>query len=416
MPLRSPELKIEAAERLSETAEAEPFESELQLKTDEVHKRPYKLKWDLETPSISVGVADDGTFLSDVGIQFTDLMGDHRIYIQAGSVSEFASYGATYLNLKNRFNWGASVFNYSDYFVDQSTGIRLQRRFQQTGVNVFINYPFSRYYRGEASLGYSNVEYPQYVGQSAGQPIYANIKDSMAIGRMNFIGDTTRYQSFGPFQGKRFSLGVIYGEPISSDIGGNWLEYRGDFRFYKQVTRRSLLAWRFSGVWNAGEREVTYGFGGLNQLRGYEFREFFGSRLAWMNMEYRFPLVDELRFPVLALNQIRGFFFLDAGGAWYSDDSWYDPLTRRVLADYSVRPAQIIPFEFWDSENGRFGQARGSYGAGFQFLFIGGLQFNWVWAKRLPYTQYFYDQNGAPVAVDGDTDDLRNEFYIFFDW
>jgi hypothetical protein len=84
----------------------------------------------------------------------------------------------------------------------------------------------------------------------------------------------------------------------------------------------------------------------------------------------------------------------------------------------------FIPFEFWDSENGRFQDLRGSYGVGLKFFFIGGLQFNWVWAKRIPYTQYVYpiggngfpDTSVTPTPEAANTDDLISEFFISFSW
>ena len=47
---------IEASERLSETADVKPFEPELQLRVDEEQKAPYKVKWDVDTPSVGIGV------------------------------------------------------------------------------------------------------------------------------------------------------------------------------------------------------------------------------------------------------------------------------------------------------------------------------------------------------------------------
>ena len=40
---------------------------------------------------------------------------------------------------------------------------------------------------------------------------------------------------------------------------------------------------------------------GINELRGYDYREFFGSRIALSNLEFRFPLIDEVRFPILSM-------------------------------------------------------------------------------------------------------------------
>ena len=69
------------------------------------------------------------------------------------------------------------------------------------------------------------------------------------------VADTTRFQSFGPYQGKRFEIGVTLGENLGGDIPGNILEYHVDFRAYKQLTRRSLLAFRALGIVNEGDRQ-----------------------------------------------------------------------------------------------------------------------------------------------------------------
>jgi WD40 repeat protein len=419
MPLRSPELEIVASERLADVAEAEPFEPALQLRADEDKKKPYKLKWDIDAPSISVGVADDGTLLSNVGIQFSDLMGNHRIFISAGSVSDYGQYNVTYINQKRRFDWGASAYDFRDYFVDYGTGTRLEQLYRFTGADFFVQYPFSRHYRVQGSVGVVDSSIPVQAYDPEFGYVLAHLSDTLTTVGVSLTGDTTRFQSFGPFQGKRFTVSAKYGKQISGDFDGDWTEYRADFRAYKQLTRRSLFAWRLATVYNAGEREYTYGFGGLNQLRGYEFREFRGSRIAWSNLEFRFPLVDEMRFPVFALRQIRGFFFLDVGAAWYQDNLWYDPALGGIRADYRPlpdAPPEPIGFKFWDSENNRLQDGRASYGAGFQFFFIGGLQFNWVWSKRMDYTQYVYDLDGTPIKIEGDTSGTRSDFYIQFDF
>jgi hypothetical protein len=414
MPLRSPELEIKATERLAEAVEAEPFEPELRLRADEDQKKKYKARWGVESPSVSIGVADDGTFLANAGVQFSDLMGDQRIAIGAGTVSDYASYVVSYTNLKHRFDYGAVAYDQRNYFVEYTTGQRIEQLYRYTGANFMVNYPFSRHYSLGASVGVQDASIPLVTldfDSDAGFDVlrFQHFSDVLALASLSVRGDTSRWQSFGPFQGKRFEISVNYGHQLSGDFEGNWLEYRVDFRTYKQLTRRSLLAWRVATVYNAGDREYTYGFGGMNQLRGWEFQEFFGSRIAWSNLEFRFPLIDEIRFPVFYIPQIRGFIFLDVGAAWYKDGLWYDSVARQFRAD---------EFDFWDSENNQLQDGRAAYGVGFQFRFIGGLQFNWVWSHRLDYTQLTYpDGPDQPaVKVDGDTAGTRSDFYIQFDF
>ena len=248
------------------------------------------------------------------------------------------------------------------------------------------------------------------------------VKQSFVTLDLAFVGDTTRYQAWGPFQGKRFNIGVLYAPSISGDIEGDVLQYNLDFRSYKQLTRRSTLAWRLAGIYGDGDENVAnaYSLGGLNQLRGYDFREFFGTRIAWSNLELRFPLVDQFTTPIIGLRGIRGFFFLDVGAAWFISDDWYDPDLQTFRID--PQTGDSIPFSFWDSENDRFQDGRASYGMGLSFFFLGGLQFNFAWANRLPYTHYIPDPVTCPgsacelVPVEGGDIGLQSEFYIVYDW
>ncbi len=182
-----------------------------------------------------------------------------------------------------------------------------------------------------------------------------------------------------------------------------------------------MLAFRSVGIINTGSRDVFYGVGGLNTLRGYDFRDFYGSNVAGANLELRFPFVDELRFPFGPIRNIRGVVFLDAGTAWLTGDQFYDPDLQFVRAQPNLNGTFTnIPFKWWDGSRDQLQDLRATYGVGFQMYLIGGLQFNWCWAKRLPYTRYV---NGSPipgviefVPVDADTSNVVSEFFIAYDW
>ena len=419
MPLR----KIEAAgaagaagaEGTEETptpVEAEPFEPPLTLAVDEGSKRPYKLQWDLDPPDLSVGVTDDGTVLGNAALGFSDLLGNQRIQIVASSVDEFSNFNVSYFNLAHRFNWGVSVYDYRDFFLRATDSGEIDRDQENrfTGANWFLRYPFSRHYRIDTAVGYLQNEQDFLVLDPIdGSTDIEAFTDQFASFNVGITGDTTRYQSFGPFQGKRFHVGTWFAPHLSGDIDGDIVEHQLDFRAYKQLTRRSLFAVRLATIYNTGERENSYGFGGINQLRGYEFREFIGSRLAWTNLEYRFPLVDSLNFPIFSLVQIRGLFFIDVGAAWFEDDLWWDPVTETYRVDATFQP---VKFDFWNSDLDELQDARASYGVGFQFLLFG-LQLNWTWARPADYAQW--DRNLQDfVKVDGSG--TVNEFYIVYDF
>jgi Tol biopolymer transport system component len=409
MPIGDPELEIEATARLSEPNEAAPFEPAMRLTADEAKKQPYKLKWDVQAPSVGVGVADDGTFLSNAAIGFTDLLGNHRISILANSVSDFAAINASYFNLKRRYNWGGSIYDYRDFFYVETFGQVDKLENRVSGATAFIEYPINRYHSVGASVGLQDSS-QQFLQQTQFGILYDKFEDTLGLVSVNYRSNTARYQRFGPFNGRVVNLGVTFGPQISGDSEGDLLQYNLDFRVYKQMTRRSLIAWRVGSLYSAGELEYTYGYGGLNNLRGWDYREFNGSRLAWTNFELRFPLVDEMRFPFLRLAQIRGMLFADVGMAWYDDDLWYDPEVGRIRTDANG----IVAARFMN--DGDLQDGRASFGWGFQFLFLGGLQFNWVWAQRMDYLQYQYLGPDAGTFQKVDAGGTRMDFYIMYDW
>jgi outer membrane protein assembly factor BamA len=428
MPLKEPESTVEVAE--SSSAPVEPFEPPLQLTVDKSKEGPYRQRWDLERPSISIGLTNDGTFLTNSYLQFSDLLGNQRIQLFIQTVSTFSNLRGTYLNFRRRVNWGASLFDYRDYYVQATVSNSNNRDQTQriTGGDFFVEYPFNRYFRVQGSAGIVDRS-QDYLTQNTipGSPNFGALavetfEQTFLTFDLDFVGDTTRFQAFGPFQGKRFNIGVLYAPSIAGDIDGNVLQYNLDFRAYKQLTRRSLLAWRLAGFYADGDENVAnvYSLGGLNQLHGYDFREFFGTRVAWSNLQLRFPLVDRFETPIIGLRGIRGFLFFDVGAAWFISDVWYDP----DLDAYRINPqtGEPIPFSAWDSENDRPQDMRASYGMGLSFFFLGGLQFNFAWADRMPYTQYVPDPLTCPgsacelVPVEGGGQGLQSEFYIVYDW
>lgn len=421
MPLRQPEARLTAADAAG-PADTTPFQPPLSLTADRAKIVPYKARYDLDAPSIDLGITDDGTLLTNVALSFSDLLGDHRIQVLASTVSDFSNILVQYGNFKNRTQWGAAIFDYRDYFLTlTSGGVDRQQVQRSTGAQLQASWPFSRYYRVEGSVGVLDTS-QDFISQdpTTGFLVSNRVSDRFATVGTHLVGDTTRYQSFGPFQGKRFRIGAEYGGHLSGDIEGDLLQYQMDFRAYKQLTRRSTLAFRVGTLYSAGDREAYYGFGGINQMRGYNFRDFYGSRIVWSNLELRFPFIDEMRFPFGPIQGIRGFLFTDLGTAWLKNDLFFDPDTRIYRANFDGVTLDPIPFDMWDGDNDRMQDLRGSYGMGFQFFFLGGLQFNWAWSHRMSYTTYL-DIDPSPFTIlleksKADTGGWRQDFYIVYDW
>ena len=145
----------------------------------------------------------------------------------------------------------ARAFDARDFFFTQSTnGVQQQQGNRVTGGSTFIQYPFSRHNTITTSVGIedsSQVVFNPNITVGTG---FDRLDDTLGLVNVQFTSDTRRFQRFGAFQGRRFSVGARYGPHIDGDFDGDLIEYNMDFRAYKQLTRRSLIAWRIGTIYN----------------------------------------------------------------------------------------------------------------------------------------------------------------------
>ncbi|MEK7799441.1 MAG: hypothetical protein AAB297_06400, partial [Acidobacteriota bacterium] len=426
-----PEAILRPADQAREPAELQPFQSPLQLALDDDKKKRHeKLRFHVESaPAVAVGVADDGTVLSNAQIILSDLLGDHRMFFDFQSVSTFSNFNYAYLNLKHRLNWSVFATDFRDFYIIQSavTGATLRtRQFSRyTGAGGQISYPFNKFYRVSTSAGYFQRSINRPLGQidAFGNPLFASLTETFPQFSLSFNGDTTRFKEFGPYHGQRFELRQDWAPTLSAsgdtDLfrSGPFVNTVLDYRLYRRATSRSLLALHLVGIVSNGQGYNIYSTGGLNQLRGYNYREFFGSRVSFMNLEFRFPLVDALAFPFGIIRDLRGFLFLDVGSAWFGrgQQGGTDPVffhsrlgsfvtapafTTQFVADSNGRPAQRR-FDFWDSKNHKLGDGRAAYGFGWGF-YLGPFQLTWSFAKQFKSTIEVCDISGDGLCDSGD--------------
>jgi outer membrane protein assembly factor BamA len=185
---------------------------------------------------------------------------------------------------------------------------------------------------------------------------------------VGLVGDTVLYQEWGPLSGTRFRVGFNYAPDFTKDETTVFGEKAGstltqdvtvDLRHYFKITARSLVAVRLFGARSTGNFPNVYYFGGLDTLRGLDFREQIGNEVAYANFEYRFPLIDLLAFPWGGFRDVRGKVFFDIGAAKLKNQD----------------------FDFTDPDDDRrLKDGRAAYGYGIQFSLFG-LQLHWDFSK-----------------------------------
>lgn len=342
-----------------------------------------KFKLFLDNATVLAGINSDQTFLSQILLSFSDYLGDRRAFFQFDSVSTFSNFRIGYFDIAKRFQWGLQLYDDREYFYgynyETQNFDRSQRISRDTGITLTGSYPISRYTRIEGAIGFLSraLDVPLVATNEDGTQefVYNPRSDSVPTAGLGFSYDATRYASFGPQGGRRLDVNVQYMPSFKTGESTLTFDTSVDGRIYIPISRRVLFAIRAFGAASRGSAPTVFYFGGLDTLRGYDYRSIIGNTVFYVNTEFRFPLVDVLATPFLQFTGIRGRLFLDVGGAWLSDQS----------------------FQFW--QDGRLKDGHSSFGAGFSVYFLG-----------LPWNVDFAKQWDFHSALS----DTQAEFYVGF--
>ncbi len=318
---------------------------EVAIDPDKIQQKPsHKLY--IDSANVAAGVNSDSTLFSDSSLLFSDNLGDRLFVASLQSISTYTDFNFTYLNLKNRLRLGGSIFDTREYFIGTSLNVstgffsRGQRFLRETGATLNGSYPLDRYHRLDGSIGFisRSLDQPFFVTNADGSQavLFGSRRDNDPTGSISFTGDKTLYTQIGPLAGRRYTVTYSYtpdlkhgdenvgtdasGNPIVSKHGGTLAQSLSiDIRQYVRVFKRSTLAFRLYGARSTGNFPDIFSFGGYDTLRAYDFRSEIGNELAFGNVEYRFPLIDQISlFGGFVLSNIRGRLFVDVGASNFS--------------------------------------------------------------------------------------------------
>lgn len=132
---------------------------------------------------------------------------------------------------------------------------------------------------------------------------------------------------FGPYGDPSYGWRFIPTQEIAGHFfGGGEAFWRSsvEVQNYYLVSGRlqHKLATRIKAGWGEHSHKDLFDIGGSGSLRGYGSKEIQGSHCFFAGVEYRFPVLKDLKiylpFDIANLNSIQGVFFIDAGKAWHS--------------------------------------------------------------------------------------------------
>jgi hypothetical protein len=383
------------------------FEPIISLEIDKKEIKPYKGLGKLyltSRPPIETIVSTDGSIYGGSALSFSDLLGDYTLSIMAYQVQQFRSYQFSFLNQKKRLQYMFNAFQYTQfyylntyydpYFYQRLTYRDATAIRKIAGVSLSAFYPFNKYYRTQASIGYYNYEEDYLIPSpgSYGQFWNGNVLSAS----FSLIGETTRFKyPYGPIAGNTFKLSISQALPVSSSFLTN-TTVEADLRKYIQIGANALLALRFKGFFSRGKNPFVFYWGGNNEVRSENYYSIIGNEGWFANLELRLPLVNAASTIIGQIGPVRGTLFFD--------------ITRSKIKGY---PAVFVTgFIGWD-ENGQpvfsGADAIGSYGYGFQFFFLG-LPVHIEFVKRLEFPDiskpWDWDKKGS----------FRTRFWIGFDF
>lgn len=353
-----------------------------------------KLKLDYVAPP-SVGVSVGGPFgggaYGGVGFFFSDMLGNHNLTVVAQANGTLKDIGGqvSYLNQKNRFNYGAAAGHIPILYGYLTTGVepivdnegnvtgviptydQVFRRIFIDQVDVIGSYPLSTTRRIELSGGFAryaeDIEIRRYVQSFAGLTQGERInRDDLEGDPFYFfqagaavIGDNSSFGFTSPVRGGRFRL------QVSPYVGSDeYVRVLGDYRRYflaKPVTfaMRGLHVGNYGAATelntnsslsfdsNIFTRQYLGYPNYLGFVRGYSFNSFdpaectatlsggcvessrlIGTRIALASAEVRVPLFGASGFGLINFPYLPTELnlFFDAGLAWNEGEDFFSLL------------------------------------------------------------------------------------------
>ncbi|MGH7574853.1 MAG: BamA/TamA family outer membrane protein [Longimicrobiales bacterium] len=376
-------------------------------------------------------------------IALSDMLGNHNILAAAnvnGSLADASFYGG-YSFLKTRANYGFAFAQTPlyRYFGAQYVPLEIDGQSRDAIADIYrrdvirssqlaVAYPFSKFQRVE--LGAMGVYYTSDVlyrgiDRYTGEPL----RHDERLGSLAYVQplaalvfDNAQFGWTGPVYGRRYRL------QLSQTLGDlDFSEALLDFRNYWNIDRRVVLATRFIGLTRFGsdaDRFAVY-WGGPYYIRGYDRGSFdlnseecqvsrhysdepslspcpvgdqlIGSSAAFMNLELRVPVINELQIGFLGnFPPVDAVAFFDGGLAWDSQICTATNPTRSTECAEG-EPVRIV----WQREPGQdpylWRQPLFSYGLGLRInIFYTVLRLDYAWPLNRPSRKGIFSLSFGP--------------------
>lgn len=314
-------------------------------------EKDYKVEF---SPDVVLGNPGYSTYWGFQGVTqmlFSDVMGDHQMYLQANLLLDLrnSSFLFSYYYLPKVIDYTLSAYHSAGfvYLWDDANivqrPVRSLYRFRNWGASIFSAYPFDMFNRVEWGLSWMNISKEDINDPKS----LNNVSRSIIVPEGRYVHDDVLWGYYAPVKGTRYSVG-FKGSPKFSQSGIGFMTIEADVRHYIPLGDFLNFAFRYSGGGSFGPNPQKFFIGGTENwinptfvdntlpfndpedfafmefkmpMRGYSISEVIGNKYFLTNFELRFPLFRALLagpIPIL-FQSIMGAAFFDMGGAWNDD-------------------------------------------------------------------------------------------------
>lgn len=314
------------------------------------------------SPDLIAGNPGYSTYYGFQGVtqmMFSDVMGDHQIFVQANLLIDLrnSQFMVAYNYLPNIIDYQFSAYHTSAFVLGYDN---YYYRFRNFGTGVTASLPFSLFNRLEFGLNgmfltKENIDIPQN----------ASLDRFLIMPNVRYVHDNTMWGYYGPREGSRYYVGIA-GSPKLGESGSEFTTFSADLRQYFALGPYFSLAFRGAGALSVGSDPQNFFLGGTDNwinrrfnngrlpfddpvdfalmsfempLRGWAVSDVTGDKFFLLNAEFRFPLLTALvagPLPIL-IQGINGAIFFDMGGAWYEQFN-----NKQTLTNGEEYPANLL--------------------------------------------------------------------------
>ncbi len=347
---------------------------------------PYRARFSRDYLTGGALYSSNVGFAGESVMSFSDVLGNHNILAVLGLYGDIANSDIylAYSNLTHRTNWGVAVFQYrNDLLLFSSANADSVESQIYRGVSLMLARPFNRFRRLELGLEAAGIddrvlEYNyalSSVTETRGRSTFFYVAPSVGL-----VADDAIFGSTGPINGGRSRYSVEQGV---GDV--SYTTLIGDWRRYTNIHQEFSFAQRLIGGTSFGRDPRYFRLGGAFTYRGADWGDLTlrGTHVALANLEFRFPLIEQLRLGWpgrINLGGINGVAFLDGVTVWtgsqtprfFNSEGGYHTQDLRLAFGLGARMNLgyfIVRYDFGQETNLRHNTSTGkhflSFGADF---------------------------------------------------